>query len=42
MHLIHKEAVLPVDKALREKFSSAVKVGCSIDPEDLPETGALT
>ncbi len=36
IQLIFKEAVVPEDPNLRERFEQGVKLGCSINPEDIP------
>lgn len=35
--LIAKEAVVPADERMRKEFEAGVKLGCSINPEDLPK-----
>lgn len=36
IQLIHKEALVPEDSNLREHFENGVKLGCSVNPEDIP------
>jgi radical SAM protein with 4Fe4S-binding SPASM domain len=35
--LIFKEALIPLDQVLRKSFEEGIKLGCSVDPGDIPQ-----
>lgn len=36
-HLVYKEAIIPKDEAFRSYLEKNRKLGCSVDPEDVPD-----
>ncbi len=39
MHMVFKEGLVPCNAQLRESFESGIKLGCSVNPEDIPDLG---